>query len=146
MASDMFGLVQDSRTDWDRVAASLSSRQASKLQADVNRALMETGLYARTLMHFFTSGGGGGPKAVTGTYQRSWFVYLMNMEGVPSILFGTAAPQAHRLEKGFYGNDSSGRFYSQGARPHLAPVMALTKVEMEARLARVVRRYTSWSR
>lgn len=60
-----------------------------------------------------------GPRAITGNYRRSWSTSHMGMMST----VGTNAPQARRLEWGFYGPDRLGRVYNQPPYPHVGPAV-----------------------
>jgi hypothetical protein len=62
-----------------------------------------------------------GPNAPTGDYRRS-----INSQVVDTSLYvvgyvGTNAVQGRRLEQGFTGTDSLGRYYDQPPYPHFGP-------------------------
>lgn len=61
-----------------------------------------------------------GPEVRTGRYRRSITTYLVTSS---KMVFGSNAPQAWRLEKGFVGTDSLGREYHQEPRPHFLPAI-----------------------
>jgi squalene cyclase len=51
---------------------------------------------------------------------------------------GSDAPNMHRLEEGFHGADSLGRFYDQAAQPALGPAFDQLVVEFETALDTIV--------
>lgn len=64
-----------------------------------------------------------GPNVITGAYRASWQVQVRGA-GVGAIgTVGTNAPQARRLEFGFYGTDSLGRTYAQPPFAHVGPAV-----------------------
>lgn len=67
---------------------------------------------------------GGRTPYKTGTYRRSF--HMETVEKTPercTVIVGTDAPQAKRLEYGFVGPDKLGRVYNQAARPHIRPAL-----------------------
>jgi hypothetical protein len=64
-----------------------------------------------------------GPRIITGDYKRSWNVRFLGGIVNPTAEVGTSAPQARRLEYGFVGTDSLGRFYHQPPFPHVRPAI-----------------------
>jgi hypothetical protein len=68
--------------------------------------------------------GPGGPRLLTGTYNRS-ITHEVQFTGTASEgTVGTNAVQGRRLEFGFSGSDSAGRHYNQKAYEHFAPGLA----------------------
>lgn len=59
-----------------------------------------------------------GPRVRTGDYRRSINVQFLSPG---HAVIGTNAPQALRLEFGFYGADRLGRVYAQDPFPHWRP-------------------------
>ncbi len=69
--------------------------------------------------------GSPGPEVITGQYRSSIRILESSDDGNNSaVLVGTDAPQAYRLEFGFTGQDSLGRYYQQPAFPHWRPALA----------------------
>lgn len=60
-----------------------------------------------------------GPRVITGNYRRSWTTRHFGH----SSMVGSNAPQARRLEYGFYGPDRLGRVYNQPPFPHVGPAV-----------------------
>jgi hypothetical protein len=79
-----------------------------------------------------------GPNVITGDYRRSITLEMGMVEGMPSAIVGTAAPQGRRLEYGFVGADSLGRHYNQPPFPHFDPPLAQIIEELTAALAELV--------
>jgi hypothetical protein len=71
--------------------------------------------------------GSPGPNIVTGEYLASFRAWTTARGPNVTVLVGTDAPQAARLEYGFYGTDSLGRNYSQAPRPHMRPALIATQ-------------------
>jgi hypothetical protein len=70
-----------------------------------------------------------GPRTITGDYRRS-IGYNVREHG-PMLVgqVGTNNPQGRRLEMGFTGTDSMGRFYDQQAFPHFGPALDETQAD-----------------
>lgn len=68
--------------------------------------------------------GMGGPRLITGDYNRS----ITARVGVLWGDVGTDKPQGRRLEFGFEGVDALGRYYDQPPYPHFGP--ALDEIEV----------------
>jgi hypothetical protein len=88
-----------------------------------------------------SASGRPGPNAPTGDYRRSWNTQLtMNGDQVVADV-GTNKPQGRRLEFGFVGTDSLGRFYNQPPFPHvelnIPPVMDSLTKSIEAEVAKL---------
>lgn len=75
-----------------------------------------------------------GPVIQTGQYVSSF----ESNYGPDWFMVWTSAPQAKRLEYGFYGTDSLGRVYYQGQYPHLVPALR----EVADRTVRKIHRLT----
>ncbi|MFE1452007.1 hypothetical protein [Streptomyces olivaceoviridis] len=64
-----------------------------------------------------------GPNVITGAYRNSW---RPEMHGLPygaACTIGTELPYGRRLEFGFTGTDSLGRYYDQPPFPHVQPAL-----------------------
>lgn len=115
---------------------------STSTEQEVENALMRVALALETYAKANASGRPG-PRAVTGNYRRSIRAETrVSRRGrALSIRVGSDAPQAHRLEYGFYGYDRAGRFYNQPPFPHFGPARARAEEdfrrEMEAIVARV---------
>lgn len=76
-----------------------------------------------------------GPRVRTGDYRRSINMRMITRQhGV----IGTNAPQARRLEFGFVGRDSLGRFYDQAPLPHWRPMEWIMRTRFPNAVARAV--------
>lgn len=62
-----------------------------------------------------------GPRIITGDYNRSITMAMTSLLGSPTAEIGTDRPQGPRLEFGFHGEDSLGRYYEQPPYPHFGP-------------------------
>lgn len=60
-----------------------------------------------------------GPRLQTGDYNRSITLRV----GLLNAMVGTNKPQGRRLEFGFTGVDSLGRYYDQPPYPHFGPAL-----------------------
>ena len=67
---------------------------------------------------------GGRTPYKTGTYRRSFHMETVEKSSERcTVVVGTDAPQARRLEYGFVGADKLGRVYNQAPRPHIRPAL-----------------------
>ena len=67
---------------------------------------------------------GGRTPYKTGTYRRSFAMETAEKTAERcTVVVGTDAPQARRLEYGFVGPDKLGRVYNQPPRPHIRPAL-----------------------
>jgi HK97 gp10 family phage protein len=67
---------------------------------------------------------GGRTPYKTGTYRRSFAMETVEKSSERcTVVVGTDAPQARRLEYGFVGPDKLGRVYNQAPRPHIRPAL-----------------------
>ena len=62
-----------------------------------------------------------GPRVVTGHYLTTILYLVQATAGGAEAVVYSDAPQAQRLELGFYGTDSLGRSFSQPAYSHFRP-------------------------
>ncbi len=102
---------------------------------DVARNLTRAGTYAQQgqlqLAHEFgarmqaavrgRATGRPGPNVITGQYLASILYRIEATPGGAMAVVYSEAPQAQRLELGFYGRDSLGRSYSQPPYSHFRP-------------------------
>lgn len=94
------------------------------------RAITES--YAHLLRDQIQYNASGAPGPEVGTsdehYNESWKVSIFpEFDGGTVAVIGTDKPYGRRLEYGFIGYDSLGRFYRQSPRPHVKP--AVDKIE-----------------
>lgn len=97
-------------------ASALLSSQAMKRVIRRNTYLLETRVKAR-------ASGRPGPNAPTGDYRRSITHDIVDTGFNIAGYVGTNAPQGRRLEFGFTGHDSLGRYYDQPPYPHFGPAV-----------------------
>lgn len=107
------------------------ARQAARTQ--VPRGVFRSGAYARTVVRAAASTGthppggnhlpgtGPGPNVATGDYRRGISQTNHEAGGLAVSDVGTNAVQAARLEYGFIGRDSAGRYFRQPPYPHWEP-------------------------
>lgn len=82
-----------------------------------------------------------GPNVNDGDYIASWRVRGHGANrAVTSWSVYTQEPYAHRLEEGFYGYDSLGRFYNQPPFPHVRPAIDELSPQIQLRVAEAVRK------
>lgn len=139
----------------------LNSRKSRRwLKKEILAVTGEVGEELRRMI-VQNASGPPGPNVVTGAYRASWQVSepavmdhkrsgFLGLFGESQYQFGvsvsTDAPQANRLEYGFYGADSMGRVYRQAPLPHVRPAVHdiqpifgdAVNVAVERILARVV--------
>ncbi|WP_228981273.1 HK97 gp10 family phage protein [Streptomyces sp. DH12] len=76
-----------------------------------------------------------GPNVITGAYRASW---RADTRGIPygaQCTIGSDAPQARRLEFGFYDmTDSLGRHYLQPPFPHVQPALPQIGATLRAQM------------
>jgi hypothetical protein len=72
-----------------------------------------------------------GPNIITGQYRASWQTVTQPLPYGALCTIGTDAPQGRRLEWGFTGIDSIGRYYDQPPFPHVG--QAVPRIEMALR-------------
>jgi hypothetical protein len=94
--------------------------------AAINAVTRRYGLMGQARVKANASGRPG-PRRVTGDYTRSMSVTFER--GGQAATIGTMAPQARRLEFGFVGVDSLGRYYNQRPLPHWRPMWEWLEVE-----------------
>lgn len=108
----------------DRVAARFLAAAAG--DARIGRVVE---MHGQQLLARIQSNASGrpGPRVQTGQYRRSWQMERGHSAGGPSVMVGTSAVQANRLEYGFVGADSLGRVYNQPPFPHVGPAVQVTE-------------------
>jgi len=100
--------------------------RAVALQPIVNKNVVHWAQILETRIKASASGRPG-PNAPTGDYRRSWNTRLTMKGDAVQADVGTNKPQGRRLEFGFVGTDSLGRFYNQPPFPHVElNIMAVT--------------------
>jgi hypothetical protein len=108
-------------TDASRVAAELLF-ESEAVHRTVEGIMVHHGQLLRTRVQAKASGRPG-PNIVTGDYRRS---ISMSVESTPTsttVTVGTNSPQGRRLEFGFHGVDSLGRYYNQPPFEHFGPAV-----------------------
>lgn len=79
-----------------------------------------------------------GPNVITGDYRGTIGVDFAVVNGIATSTVSTSAPQALRLENGYFGTDSLGRTYHQGPFPHWEPDLIRTAEELAAAASALV--------
>ena len=100
----------------------------SKLADDIKGPALEAATRAAALPVLnqvrITVPEGGRTPYKTGTYRRSFAMETTEKTAERcTVVVGTDAPQARRLEYGFVGADKLGRVYNQAPRPHIRPAL-----------------------
>lgn len=123
-----------------RVAARLTARETRYVLAQEQNLRTET-LLLETRVKANASGRPG-PRARTGDYRRS-ISHRFYTGGDNELIgeVGTNKPQGRRLEFGFVGYDSLGRFYDQPPYSHFAPALETTEAELKLRMAATAKRF-----
>lgn len=80
----------------------------------------------------------GGPRLITGDYNRSINLRMAGSVTHPTATVGTDRPQGPRLEFGFVGVDSLGRHYNQPPYAHFGPAFDEIAPQFEAAIAALV--------
>lgn len=99
-------------------------------------ALYGAMLKARVRRH---ASGRPGPNVVTGAYVESIDVEYSSRGGGYTARVYSNAPQARRLELGFFDVDSLGRHYQQRPFPHFGPAIMEISSSFVATIAAVAR-------
>jgi hypothetical protein len=80
-----------------------------------------------------------GPNVITGAYRASWQTLTRRIPYGAECTLGSEAPQARRLEFGFFGmTDSLGRLYHQPPYPHVQPALPQISATLRAQMLRAV--------
>ncbi|GAA1111316.1 hypothetical protein [Streptomyces javensis] len=120
-------------TDPDQLAAAMA-QAAARVGPAIALAVRHEAVVLQTLIQAAASGRPG-PNAITGRYRASWQAQVHPHRHGATATVGTFAPQARRLELGFYGADALGRVYAQPPLPHVAPALALLQPRFAERIA-----------
>ena len=119
---------------------------ATSLPAGADEVLAAAGAQALTLIRQNASTGfhapgephiegtGPGPNVATGDYRRSWAMKVLPGE----VLVFTNSPQAARLEYGFVGADSMGRWVHASPYPHVRPALEEIQPQLVAAMRRLI--------
>ena len=99
----------------------------NRLPADAGRALAAAGpdiaRFGQSEVRRHASGGRPGPDVITGAFLDSIIGESTARGQQTLVIIGSNAPQAARLEFGFFGYDSLGRFYQQPPYPSFGPAV-----------------------
>ncbi|MFC9736223.1 HK97 gp10 family phage protein [Streptomyces hydrogenans] len=80
-----------------------------------------------------------GPNVITGRYRSSW--EPDRGRRIPygaECTIGTSKPQGRRLEFGFTGYDSIGRYYEQPPFPHVGPAIPVIEATLKDQMRHAV--------
>ena len=109
-------------TGLDELADRLE-RAADRVGPELNRTVQQQARLGRALIRERASGRPG-PNVITGQYLASWRIESFPVPDGGGAEIGTNAPQARRLEYGFFDmTDSIGRHFFQVPRPHVDPAV-----------------------
>ncbi|MCA1220252.1 hypothetical protein [Streptomyces sp. 8L] len=95
---------------------------AEHLDTAMLGAVTHAGALGKALIQANASGRPG-PNVITGAYRSSWRTEPIRIPYGAMCTIGTDAPQGRRLEFGFTGVDSLGRYYDQPPFPHVGPAL-----------------------
>ena len=110
---------------------------ADRLHDTVPAAVAHTAMVGRGRIRANASGRPG-PNVITGRYRSSWEVTGRRIPYGAECTIGTNQPQGRRLEFGFHGYDSIGRFYNQPPFPHVGPAIPVMEDTLKARMRHAV--------
>lgn len=119
-----------------RLVGASFARQAATTDTRIAGVVRHHGRLLQTRVRGRASGRPG-PRVVTGDYRRS-IDFRMSSEvslGMHVAQVGTNNPQGRRLEMGFTGVDSLGRYYDQPPYPHFGPALDDTTPDFLSALA-----------
>ncbi|MFM9373273.1 HK97 gp10 family phage protein [Streptomyces sp. Da 82-17] len=106
-------------------------RAADRVGPEVNRTVQQQARLTRALIRERASGRPG-PNIITGQYVASWRIEPFAVPDGGGAVIGTNAPQARRLEYGFWNmTDSIGRHFFQPPYPHVGPAVDELSPEYE---------------
>lgn len=110
-------MVEISLTSNAPVVARALQLGGRKANVAVHKVTVDYGYRGLALVRRNASGRPG-PNQITGGYKRKMNLRF-RFDG--SVVVGVNDDRAVRLEKGFHGQDSAGRYYNQKAYPHFGP-------------------------
>ncbi|MFD9721013.1 hypothetical protein [Streptomyces sp. NPDC059076] len=105
----------------DELAARLD-QAADDIGPAVERKIRQVGELGRAMIRL-NAMGRPGPNIITGQYWLSWRTETRPIPHGAECTIGTHRPQGRRLEFGFTGHDSLGRWYDQPPYPHVGPAI-----------------------
>ena len=119
-----------------RLVGASFARQAATTDARISGIVRHHGRLLQTRVRGRASGRPG-PRAPTGNYRRSIGFELSSDAGSGTHMarVGTNMPQGRRLEMGFTGVDSLGRYFDQPPYPHFGPALDETSPDFLSELA-----------
>ena len=104
-------------------------RSADRIGPAIERKVRHVGELGRGLIRGNASGRPG-PNIITGQYWASWQSVTRSIPYGAQCTIGTGRPQGRRLEFGFTGVDSIGRYYDQPPFPHVGPAIPLIEAAL----------------
>lgn len=111
------------------------AKPLATLEAATQRIVTHHGQILTTRVKAKASGRPG-PNAPTGDYRRDISMQVRREGPLRwTAEVGTNKPQGRRLEFGFHGTDSLGRFYNQPPYPHFGPAFDEVVPGFEAAIA-----------
>ena len=119
-----------------RVVNAAFERLGARVGPALDAVTLDYGYRALAMVRRNASGRPG-PNAPTGDYRRSWTI---DVQADGSVVIGTNAAQGRRLENGFTGEDSLGRFYNQKAFPHAGPAYRSIGPQYRRAITETIRR------
>lgn len=126
----------------DRVVVRFS-QAAATLDPRLHAVVRHYGQLLATRVQAHASGRPG-PNAPTGDYRRSIHAEEgTGLGGVFAVRVGTNKPQGRRLEFGFVGTDSLGRFFHQPPYAHFGPAISEIEPDFKAALVAVALEMTN---
>lgn len=95
---------------------------AKKIGPAIEKGVKHTGVLGVARIRGNASGRPG-PNVVSGAYRNSWRPETKRLPYGAVCTIGTDLPYGRRLEFGFTGTDSLGRYYDQPPFPHVQPAL-----------------------
>lgn len=114
----------------DEVADRLD-KAADALVPAIRSRVQHVGQIGRGMIQANASGRPG-PNVITGHYRSSWRTSTRSLPNGAQCTIGTDAPQGRRLEFGFTGVDSIGRYYDQPPFPHVGTAIPAIGAALQA--------------
>ncbi|KIF66290.1 hypothetical protein HY68_36935 [Streptomyces sp. AcH 505] len=120
----------------DEVATRLD-QAADALPSAIRGRVQHAGELGRGMIRANASGRPG-PNVITGHYRASWQTQTRSLPNGAECTIGTDAPQGRRLEFGFTGVDSIGRYYDQPPFPHVGTAIPAIEAALQAGMRNAV--------
>ncbi|MET8585743.1 HK97 gp10 family phage protein [Streptomyces collinus] len=106
---------------------------AAKIGPAIQKGVRHTGELGIARIRGNASGRPG-PNVVTGAYRSSWRAETRALKYGATCTIGTSLPYGRRLEFGFTGTDSIGRYYDQPPFPHVQPALGFIEQTLMAQM------------